>query len=319
MRGLEAGRDAAADLAPAAAPRAQTRSSSSRTPRSSWASIRRRRPAGAAVPTGFRAGSRAVDRSAAGGGRRLVQGADLRRQHRTPEAHRGDPARHLGGDRRLRGAAARPRRRRAPRDRPAVPQRPVHVSHCWRCCSGNHIVVMPRFDAAAALRLIEQHRVDWMYAVPTMMHRIWRLPEAERTRYDVSSLRVVFHMAAPCPHVAQGGVDRVARSRRVLRALRRHRGAGRSRVITGDEWLEHRGSVGRPLHGRDAHPRSRRQRAAAGRGRRDLDAPRPGRAAARTATSAPRRTRPRAAGSRSATSAASTPTATSISATARPT
>jgi bile acid-coenzyme A ligase len=65
--------------------------------------------------------------------------------------------------------------------------------------SGNHIVVMPRFDAASALALIERHRVDWMYAVPTMMHRIWRLPEAERTRHDVSSLKVVFHMAAPCP------------------------------------------------------------------------------------------------------------------------
>ncbi len=64
---------------------------------------------------------------------------------------------------------------------------------------GNHVVVMPRFDASTALMLIERHRVDWMYAVPTMMHRIWRLPEGERTRFDLSSLRVVFHMAAPCP------------------------------------------------------------------------------------------------------------------------
>jgi bile acid-coenzyme A ligase len=64
---------------------------------------------------------------------------------------------------------------------------------------GNHLVVMPRFDAATALHLVAQHRVDWMYAVPTMMHRIWRLPEAERRRFDVSSLRVLFHMAAPCP------------------------------------------------------------------------------------------------------------------------
>src|SRR5438445_2684491 len=62
---------------------------------------------------------------------------------------------------------------------------------------GNHIVVMPRFDPVGALTLVQQHRVDWMYAVPTMMHRIWRRPE--RTKFDVSSLRVVFHMAAPCP------------------------------------------------------------------------------------------------------------------------
>jgi bile acid-coenzyme A ligase len=64
---------------------------------------------------------------------------------------------------------------------------------------GNHLVVMPRFDAAGALGLVERYGVDWMYAVPTMMHRIWRLPEDERRRHDVSSLRVVFHMAAPCP------------------------------------------------------------------------------------------------------------------------
>ena len=39
----------------------------------------------------------------------------------------------------------------------------------------------------------------WMDAVPTMMHRIARLPDAERARHDVSSLNVVFYMAAPCP------------------------------------------------------------------------------------------------------------------------
>ena len=39
---------------------------------------------------------------------------------------------------------------------------------------GNHIVVMPRFDAVGALTLVQQHRVDWMYAVPTMMHRMAR-------------------------------------------------------------------------------------------------------------------------------------------------
>ena len=58
---------------------------------------------------------------------------------------------------------------------------------------------MPRFDAQESLALIEEHHVDWMYAVPTMMQRIWQLPEEVRTQYDLSSLRVVFHLAAPCP------------------------------------------------------------------------------------------------------------------------
>jgi bile acid-coenzyme A ligase len=113
---------------------------------------------------------------------------------------------------------------------------------------GNHIVVMPRFDAAHALALIEQHRVDWMYAVPTMMHRIWRLPAAERARYDLSSLRVLFHMAAPCPiwlkesWIEWLGGDRI---------LELYGGTEAQSItfITGDEWLERRGSVGRPVLG----------------------------------------------------------------------
>ena len=113
---------------------------------------------------------------------------------------------------------------------------------------GNHLVVMPRFDPAQALALVEQYRVDWMYAVPTMMHRIWRLPESERRRRDLGSLRVVFHMAAPCPAwlkeawIEWLGPDRV---------LELYGGteAQSFTVITGSEWLEHRGSVGRPLLG----------------------------------------------------------------------
>src|SRR6185503_17184547 len=64
---------------------------------------------------------------------------------------------------------------------------------------GNHVVIMPRFDAAESLRLAAEHRVQWFYLVPTMMQRIWRLPESERLRHDLSSVEVAFHMAAPCP------------------------------------------------------------------------------------------------------------------------
>ena len=113
---------------------------------------------------------------------------------------------------------------------------------------GNHLVVMPRFDAAGALMLIERHRVDWMYAVPTMMHRIWRLPEIERTRFDLSSLRVVFHMAAPCPPWLKEAWIRWLGGERILE-LYGGTEAQAITFITGDEWLEHRGSVGRVLIG----------------------------------------------------------------------
>jgi len=64
---------------------------------------------------------------------------------------------------------------------------------------GNHIVVMPRFDAARTLALLAKHRVDWVLLVPTMMLRIWRLPPEERARHDLSALRIMLHLAAPCP------------------------------------------------------------------------------------------------------------------------
>src|SRR5262245_41995196 len=113
---------------------------------------------------------------------------------------------------------------------------------------GNHLVVMPRFDAIGALALIERQRVDWMYAVPTMMHRIWRLPESERTRFDQSSLQVLMHMAAPCPAwLKQSWIDWLG-SERVLE-LYGGTEAQSLTVITGTEWLAHRGSVGRPVAG----------------------------------------------------------------------
>ena len=113
---------------------------------------------------------------------------------------------------------------------------------------GNHLVVMPRFDAAAALELIARFRVDWMYAVPTMMHRILRLPEAERRAADLSSLRAMMHMAAPCPPwLKQAWIDWLGPDR----VLELYGGteAQSFTVISGAEWLEHRGSVGRPVFG----------------------------------------------------------------------
>ena len=64
---------------------------------------------------------------------------------------------------------------------------------------GNHVVVLPRFDAEATLAGIEEHRSDIAYLVPTMMKRIWRLPVDVREGYDLSSLRLIWHLAEPCP------------------------------------------------------------------------------------------------------------------------
>src|SRR5262249_55940898 len=64
---------------------------------------------------------------------------------------------------------------------------------------GATIVLQPRFDAEEMLALIERHRVSHMHVVPTMFVRLLKLPESQRRRYELSSLRFVVHGAAPCP------------------------------------------------------------------------------------------------------------------------
>jgi bile acid-coenzyme A ligase len=112
--------------------------------------------------------------------------------------------------------------------------------------SGNHVVTMPRFDAEATLAGIEEHRADWMLLVPTMMLRIWRLDDRER--YDVSSLQVVWHMAAPCPPWLKEAWIGWLGGERIFE-LYAGTEAQAVTVIRGDEWMARRGSVGRALFG----------------------------------------------------------------------
>ncbi len=64
---------------------------------------------------------------------------------------------------------------------------------------GGTVIVMERFDAEEALRLIERHHVSHATFVPTHFVRMLKLPDEVRGKYDMSSLRAVVHAAAPCP------------------------------------------------------------------------------------------------------------------------
>jgi bile acid-coenzyme A ligase len=113
---------------------------------------------------------------------------------------------------------------------------------------GNHVAILPKFDPEATLAAIERHQADWILLVPTMMLRIWRLPEDVRNRYDVSSLQTVWHMAAPCPPwlkeawILWLGGDKIWE-------LYAGTEAQAVTIVRGDEWMSHRGSVGRVLVG----------------------------------------------------------------------
>ncbi|MQA95885.1 MAG: AMP-binding protein [Streptosporangiales bacterium] len=113
---------------------------------------------------------------------------------------------------------------------------------------GCHAVLMRRFDAAETLRLAEEYRADWIYAVPTMMHRIWRLPEAERDRSRLDSVKVVFHLGAPiAPWLKRAWIDWLGPDR--IWELYAGTEAQAVTVVGGREWLAHEGSVGKVFAG----------------------------------------------------------------------
>jgi bile acid-coenzyme A ligase len=114
--------------------------------------------------------------------------------------------------------------------------------------AGRHTVLLGRFDAATTLRRIAQYRADMVYLVPTMMLRIWRLPEKERLAHELSSLEVVWHMGAPCPAwLKHAWIDWLG-PERICELYAGTEGQA-STFIRGDEWLAHPGSVGRPVYG----------------------------------------------------------------------
>jgi bile acid-coenzyme A ligase len=119
---------------------------------------------------------------------------------------------------------------------------------CQALLAGCHVVLLERFDAEATLVAIAEYRADTVYVVPTMMKRIWRLPEETRLAYDLSSLKTVWHLAEPCPMwLKEAWIDWLG-AERIWELYAGTEGQAVT-VITGPEWLEHKGSVGRPVIG----------------------------------------------------------------------
>jgi bile acid-coenzyme A ligase len=115
--------------------------------------------------------------------------------------------------------------------------------------AGGHVVDSGRFDPAEILGLIERYKVDWLYLVPTMMHRIWRLPPDVRDSFDLSSLRTIWHTAAHCPvWLKQAWIDWLGPDR--IFEMYSATEAQAACVITGREWLTHKGSVGKVAVGK---------------------------------------------------------------------
>jgi fatty-acyl-CoA synthase/long-chain acyl-CoA synthetase len=113
---------------------------------------------------------------------------------------------------------------------------------------GGTSIVMESFDAEQFLKLVEQHKVTQSQLVPTMFVRMLKLPDEVRRRYDVSSLKGAIHAAAPCP------VDVKAKMIEwwgpiLIEYYAGSEGNGVT-VSTSQDWLAHRGTVGRAVVGK---------------------------------------------------------------------
>jgi long-chain acyl-CoA synthetase len=114
--------------------------------------------------------------------------------------------------------------------------------------AGGTCVLMSRFEPERALEAIERHRVTHAQWVPTMFIRLLRLPEAVKKRYDLGSMRVAIHAAAPCPvEVKRAMIDWWGPI--LVEYYSGTEAVGRT-SIESREWLAHPGSVGRPELGR---------------------------------------------------------------------
>ena len=114
-------------------------------------------------------------------------------------------------------------------------------------CLGAAVLLFEKFDAEEMLEAIDRHRPQGGQFVPTMFIRLLKLPSEVRAKYDVSSLKVAIHSAAPCPVEVKramiewwgpvleeiyGGTENVG-----------------STMIGSAEWLTRPGSVGRSAAG----------------------------------------------------------------------
>ena len=120
---------------------------------------------------------------------------------------------------------------------------PLSFSLATPLLSGVGVALMDGWSPSGTLRLIEDLRITHTHMVPTMFHRLLALPDAEREAADVSSVRVVWHGAAPCPVAIKQAM--IAWFGPVLvEYYAATEGAGT--FVGSEEWLTKPGTVGRP-------------------------------------------------------------------------
>ncbi|VIO67142.1 AMP-binding protein [Bradyrhizobium ivorense] len=115
---------------------------------------------------------------------------------------------------------------------------------------GGTVIIMESFDPERYLQLVQQWGITHTQLVPTMFSRMLKLPEEVRSRYDLSSLEIAIHAAAPCPALVKDDMIKWWGP-----IIHEYYGATEGLGFTAcnsEEWLAHRGTVGKVLLG-DLH------------------------------------------------------------------
>ncbi len=106
-----------------------------------------------------------------------------------------------------------------------------------------------RFDPEDLLRMIEQHRITHIHMVPIMFNRLLKLPDDVKKKYDLSSLVMVVHAAAPCPAPTKRAM--IEWWGPVIYEYYGSTETGGVVFCSSEEWLAHPGTVGKPMPGAD--------------------------------------------------------------------
>ena len=129
---------------------------------------------------------------------------------------------------------------------PAYHAAPLGLNINISLMAGVGVYLMDKWDAEKMLSLIDEHKCTHTHMVATMFHRILRLPEDTKAKYDLSSMRWILHGAAPCPvEVKQGMMDWMGPILYEYYAATEGGGC----FIQPEEWLKKPGSVGKANEG----------------------------------------------------------------------
>jgi long-chain acyl-CoA synthetase len=107
---------------------------------------------------------------------------------------------------------------------------------------GHTIVLMDKWTPESMLEKTAKYRVTATHMVPTQFRRLLSLPESERSKHDLSSMRQAIHSAAPCP---------VDVKQKMLAwwgpCIYEYYAAseGGGTLATPEDWLKHPGTVGK--------------------------------------------------------------------------